>query len=144
MVGHPNTRCALLADPHYPLIERLHNLLETHFDSVFVVADANSLLEGMQRLQPAVVILDLAIARGRLGDLVVRMKGAAPHTALIVLTVHEAPAVAEAALAVGLDGVVLKRLVARDLLPAVDTVLGHNVFVSAELACSPAGKPEIR
>ena len=145
---HPNVRCALLADPHYPVIEPMRGLLETLFDAVFVVADARSLLEGVQRLQPSVAVLDLTVAGGDLGNLIIRLKAAGPETALIALTVHEVQAVVESALAAGLHGVVLKRLVARDLLPAVDAVLRRETFVTAEFtsartdrASQPPGSP---
>ena len=133
---HPTARCALLADPYYPVVEPVRGLLETLFEAVFVVADARSLLEGVQRLQPSVAVLDLTVAGGDLSNLIIRLKKAGPETALIALTVHEVQAVVESALAAGLHGVVLKRFVARDLLAAVDAVLRQETFVTAEFAAS--------
>ena len=143
MDGFPNPDCALLADPHLPLIEGVRCLLEATFESVFIVANATALRAGIQRLQPAVVVLDLAFAEGSLREVIAGLKSASSGTRLIALTTHEEPAVAEAALAAGLDGVVLKRCIARDLLSAVDAVLDRTVFVTKELTGKYVDEPGI-
>jgi hypothetical protein len=40
----------------------MRGLLETAFDTIFTVADAGSLVEGTDRLQPTVIVVDLAVA----------------------------------------------------------------------------------
>ena len=50
---------------------------------------------------------------------------------VLLLTVHDEPTVASAALAAGADGVVLTRAIARDLLEAVDTVLSGRRYTSS-------------
>jgi DNA-binding NarL/FixJ family response regulator len=52
---------------------------------------------------------------------------------LIVLTTHDEPSVASAALSAGATGVVLKRCVAQDLLHAIDKVLCGERFVSPDI-----------
>lgn len=126
-----------------PLSEGMRGLLDTLFASVFVVADAVSLQEGVRSLQPAVAILDLAVAGGELKELVSTLKASSPRTGLIVLTVHDAPGVAEEALAAGVDGIVLKRFIARDLLDAVETVLRQEVFITKEFFPLATGHPEL-
>ncbi len=42
---------------------------------------------------------------------------------MLLLSVHDEPAVAAAAFDAGADGLVLKRAIATDLLPAVDALL---------------------
>jgi DNA-binding NarL/FixJ family response regulator len=124
------------------VIERVRDLLESVFNVVFVVANAAALQEGTTHMQPSLAVLDLSIARGELGELVGRLKQASPGTRLIALTVYELPAVAAAALAAGLHGVVLKRFAARDLLHAVDAVQRGDTFVTPELAVHRAHRPE--
>lgn len=126
-----------------PLSEGMRGLLDTLFGSVFVVANAVSLQEGVRSLQPAVAILDLAVAGGELKELVSALKASSPRTGLIVLTVHDAPGVAEEALSAGLDGIVLKRFIARDLLDAVETVLRREVFITREFFPLATGHPEL-
>ena len=46
--------CVLLADRHHGLTEGVRGLLETAFGSVIMVADAASLIDGADRIQPDV------------------------------------------------------------------------------------------
>jgi len=125
--------CVLLADRHHGLSEGVRGLLEASFGSVFMVGDETSLLDGAQRLRPPVVIVDLALAAGDMAGLIDRVLGFSPESKVIVLTVHDEPNVADAALRTGARGVVLKRVIATDLLSAVDEVLAGRTYVSPGL-----------
>ena len=125
--------CVLLADRHHGLSEGVRGLLEASFGSVFMVGDETSLLDGAQRLRPPVVIVDLALAAGDMAGLIDRVLGFSPESKVIVLTVHDEPNVADAALRAGARGVVLKRVIATDLLSAVDEVLAGRTYVSPGL-----------
>ena len=54
--------CVLLADRHHALTEGVRGLLETSFESVVMVADEVSLLEGAIRLRPDVAVVDLSVS----------------------------------------------------------------------------------
>ena len=54
--------CVLLADRHHDLTEGVRGLLETAFETVVMVADEASLLEGASRLRPDVAVVDLSLA----------------------------------------------------------------------------------
>lgn len=123
-------RCVLLASPHHGLSEGVRGLLETAFTTVFMVADEPSLLEGAERLQPPVVILDLSLAGGDAGGLLRRIAALSPGSATLVLTVHDEPSAAQAVMQAGADAVVLKRSIATDLLPAVDELLAGHHYLS--------------
>jgi DNA-binding NarL/FixJ family response regulator len=114
--------CVLLADRHHGLTEAMRILLETAFETVIMVADLPSLLEGAGRLQPDVAIVDLSLGReGGLGWLrAVRQR--CPDLKVIVISVHDEQAPRRAAMEAGADAVVLKRSIATDLLPAVALV----------------------
>lgn len=120
----------LLADRHHRLSEGVRGLLETTFSNVFMVADPGSLMEGAQRLAPALVIVDVALAHGDVAELLRSIRASAPNAKVLLLSVHDEPAVIAAALAAGADGLVLKRAIANDLLPAVDAVLAGGRFVA--------------
>ena len=47
-----------------------------------------------------------------------------------MLTVHDAPIVAEAAFTAGADGVVLKRVLVTDLLPAIEALRSGKRYLS--------------
>jgi len=131
-VTNQNSSCVLLADQHHGLRDSVRGLLETEFETVFMVANEASLLEGAERLQPPVVVLDLSLSAGNLRSLLGRIGTRAPNAKVLLLSVHDEPTVAESALAAGADAVVLKRCLATDLLPAVDAVLAGQRYISPE------------
>ena len=128
------TNCVLLADRHHGLRDGVRGLLETAFNTVFMVADEASLLEGAAQLQPTVVVLDLSLSGGDLAGLLDRIRVRASNAKVLLLTVHDEPTVAEAAIASGADAVVLKRCLATDLLPAVDALLAGGRYISSGLS----------
>lgn len=133
--------CVLLADQHHRLSEGVRGLLETAFKTVFMVADQTSLMEGAERLSPALVVVDVSLAQGDISDLLHSIRAHAPAAKLLLLSVHDEPAVVDAAFAAGADGLVLKREIATDLLPAVDAVLAGNRYVSPHAGRCPTTDP---
>lgn len=111
--------CVLLADSHHGLTEGVRGLLETAFETVIMVADEASLLEGARRVQPDVAVVDLSLARH--GDLewLRALRRRCLGMKVVVLSVHDEESVRQAALAAGADAFVLKRAIATDLLPAI-------------------------
>jgi len=114
--------CVLLADRHHGLTEGVRGLLETAFGTVVMVADEASLLEGAVRLRPEVAIVDLSLARDSGLGWLQALRQRCPDLKVIVLSVHDEQSVRSAAIEAGADAFVLKRKIATDLLPAVDTV----------------------
>jgi DNA-binding NarL/FixJ family response regulator len=115
--------CVLLGHAHQRLSDGLRGWLQASFDGVFVVADTASLIAGAHKLQPQLVVLDLALAEGRLSPLLAELHRGAPHSRTLVLSDHEDAGVDASILSAGADGVVHKASLATDLLPAVDAVL---------------------
>jgi DNA-binding NarL/FixJ family response regulator len=112
--------CVLLADRHHGLAEGVRGLLGTEFETVVMVADEASLLEGASRLRPDVAVVDLSLAEeGGLAWLGA-LRERCPGIQVIVLSVHGEESVRRAALAAGADAFVVKRSIATELLPAVD------------------------
>lgn len=123
--------CVLIADRQNGLYERMRGLLATAFDQVFLVSDKSSLIEGAGRLQPAVIVIDLSYAAGDLSGLTHELRDHAPAAKLLLLSAHNEPTVVAAAMAAGADGLVLKRAIGRDLMPAIDALLaGQRYFDS--------------
>ena len=125
--------CALLADKHTSYIDGVRGLLERAFDTIFTVADADSLMEGTDRLQPKVIVVDLPLAMGDFAGLIGQLRNSSPESKIIALTVHTEAATVEAMLSAGAHGVVLKHCIARDLLIAVDAMLQGDRFVTPEV-----------
>ena len=128
--------CVLLADRHHGLRDGVRGLLETEFETVFMVANETSLLDGAGRLRPALVVIDLSLAEGDVRGLLARVHERAPGSKVLMLTVHDQPTAAEAALTAGAHAVVLKRSLATDLLPAVDALRAGQRYLSPGLASS--------
>jgi len=123
--------CVLLADRHHELSEGVRGLLGTMFAGVFTVADEASLMEGAARIRPTVVVVDLSLAGGDIVGFLGALRRQAPAAKVLLLTVHDEPTVASAALTAGADGVVLTRAIATDLLEAVEAILAGRRYSSS-------------
>lgn len=132
------SNCVLLADRHHGLTEGVRGLLETMFGVVLMVADDASLLEGVERSRPDLVIGDLALARSGGIGWVRELHRRWPQLKLIVVSVHDEDAVRRAVLEAGADAFVLKRAIATDLLPAVERVCAGQRESRSAAPSSPA------
>lgn len=128
-MSKPLSGCVLLADRHHGLSEGIRSLLETSFNSVFLVADETSLIEGVGLLRPAVVVVDLSLGAGDVLGLIRELRARAPGAKVLLLSVYDEPSVIRTAAAAGADGIILKRAIATDLLPAVDAILAGRRFI---------------
>jgi DNA-binding NarL/FixJ family response regulator len=127
-----NPSCAILADRHAVLAERVRDLLEADFQTVYVVADVPSLREGARELAPALIVLDLSLGGRDSPRLLQEIHELSPASRVIVLTLHDEAAVARMALASGAHSVVLKRSIGSDFLDAVSAVLRGEQYVSSD------------
>jgi len=96
--------CVLLAEPHHGLAEGTRVLLGTLFDTVVMVADESSLLETAERVRPALLMVDLNLAKKDVARFISRLKESSPGSKVIILSVHDEPTVAQAVLDAGADG----------------------------------------
>ena len=115
--------CVLLADRHHGLTEGVRGMLSAQFETVVMVADEPSLLESARRLQPEVAVVDLSLTGGASLGWLRNLRKACPELRVVVLSVHDEPAVRQAAMAAGANGFVLKRALAKDLWPAIESLL---------------------
>ncbi len=114
--------CVLLADRHHGLTEGVRGLLATAFESVIMVADEASLIDGAGRLRPDMAIVDLSLTPGEQWNWLRALRESCPDLKVIVLSVHDEQSVRDAVLRAGADAFVLKCAIATDLLSAVDDV----------------------
>jgi DNA-binding NarL/FixJ family response regulator len=132
--------CVLLAERHHDLRDGVRGLLETAFETVFMVANEASLLEGAGRLRPAVVVIDISLSGGDLFAFLERVSKRAPGAKVLLLSVYDEATVAEAAFEAGADAVVLKRHLGTDLMPAVDTLLAGGRYLSPGISAAKGKK----
>jgi len=131
----------LLADRHLNMLEGVHSLLETLFESVIMVADERSLIEAIATLQPDLVVVDLSLPVAEGANIARQIQGRYPALRVIVLSVYDEPAVARQLLDAGVAGVVLKRTAATDLLPAVSEVLRGGTYICPVFRVGDSGDP---
>jgi len=122
--------CVLVGQGHQRLSEGLRGLLQASFENVFTVADQPSLIEGAHKLQPALMVIDLALAGGELPTLLAELRCQAPRSRTLLLSDYDDARADASILSAGADGVVHKASLATDLYSAVDAVLAGRRFIS--------------
>jgi DNA-binding NarL/FixJ family response regulator len=146
----------LLVEDHAILREGLCALLEMEPDLKVVgdASDVDSALTAMERLQPQLVITDLALA-GRSGITVINeIRSRNSSARVLVLTAHNTEEYIRAALNAGAHGYVLKDSGRADLLQAIRVVVSGGQYLCASVSArvvsgfvhgtdpKPAGSPE--
>ena len=131
----PHSGGVLVGHAHQRLSEGLRGWLQAAFDGVYMVADRSSLIEGAHRLQPVLLVVDLAFAEGDVAALLAELQSQAPHSPALLLSDYDDASIDAAALAAGAAGVVHKSSLAAELLPAVEAALAGRRFLA------PGGTP---
>jgi DNA-binding NarL/FixJ family response regulator len=126
----------LLVEDHVILREGLCALLDLESD--FMIAgdagDVGEALAAVERLQPNLVITDIALP-GRSGiELIRELRARFPETRVLVLTAHNTDEYIRAALNAGAHGYVLKDAGRADLLHAIRTVVAGQQYLCAPVA----------
>jgi DNA-binding NarL/FixJ family response regulator len=123
----------MLVDDHTVLRAGLRALFDQQPD-MEAVTEAGSAAEALDRAAtagPDVVVLDLTLPGGGMG-LIGKLLAREPPPRILVLTMHDDPAYARAALAAGATGYVVKTIAERDLLTAVRAVQRGQAFVDLD------------
>jgi DNA-binding NarL/FixJ family response regulator len=127
--------CALVGQAHPRLSEGLRDWLQASFEGVFMVADRSALIDGAHRLQPALVLADLALAEGEVALLLAELRLRAPASRVVLLSDYDDRGADGALLAAGADGVVRKSALPADLAAAIDAVLAGGRFMPSSAEC---------
>jgi DNA-binding NarL/FixJ family response regulator len=128
----------LLADDHAILLDSFRALLEPHYEIVGTVADGQRLLEAADRLQPDLVVVDIAMPGLNGLDAALRLRERLPRTAIVFLTMNEDPDVAADALSRGASAYILKTAGAPEVFEALRTALAGDVYLSPSVSTDPA------
>jgi DNA-binding NarL/FixJ family response regulator len=126
----------VLVEDHAILREGLKALIEIEpdFDIVAEFGSVEDSLEGIARLQPDLVLTDLALP-GRSGiELLTEIERLSPLTRKLVLTAHENEEYIRAALSAGANGYVLKDANGAELMLAIRTVSVGQQFLCKAIA----------
>jgi|1186.fasta_scaffold955849_1 DNA-binding NarL/FixJ family response regulator len=124
----------LLAEDHRAVAEQLHALLQTEFDVVAVVGDGHALLGAVQSLRPDVVVSDIAMPGLDGLAAATRILGQNHAARIVLVSIHDEPALVQAAVDAGVLGYVCKSKAGEELLPAVHAAMRGERHVPASSA----------
>jgi len=99
----------VVADDHAEMRQRIAALLELEFDVVATVADGQAAVEATRALHPDLVVLDIAMPVLNGLEAAAIIRGLPDPPRIVFSTGYDDPDFAEAALALGASGFVLKR-----------------------------------
>jgi len=133
----------VLADDHRVVRSGLRVLLES--DDRFTVLDEAGDVEGtlakVFECRPQVLVLDLNMGGASSLDVIPQLRADMPETQIVVLTMQENPAFAQAALRAGAVGYVLKDAADAELMNAVVSAAEGRTYLNPELGAKLAAQP---
>jgi DNA-binding NarL/FixJ family response regulator len=124
----------VLADDHQMLLDALKRVVEPRCEVVGMVGDGRALLTTAAKLQPDIVILDIAMPLLNGLDAARHLKPAMPHLKLIFMTMNEDPGMVGEAFRAGASGFLLKQAAALELTDAIEQVLKGRTYVTPSAA----------
>jgi DNA-binding NarL/FixJ family response regulator len=128
----------LLADDHMIVREGLRMLLEAESD-IEVVGEATTgrqAVELTRKLQPAVVVMDIAMPLLNGLEATRQIRQAVPEAKVLILSAHSDDAYVEKVMALGAAGYLIKQASAHVLSEAIREVQKGNRFFSPSIAMS--------
>ena len=92
--------------------------------------DAHQALKSIAELKPNVVIVDISLKNSDGIDLTKSIKARCPKLSIIVLSIHDEGIYAERALLAGAQAYLMKDAASDNIIKAIRTVLGGEIYVS--------------
>lgn len=127
----------ILADAHPNVLGGIRRLLEAEVETVLMVTDEISLRHALEHINPDVLVADLSLPVSTRTNIARELKKNYPQTRIIILSIHDDSSVFEEVMASGIEGFVLKRRAAIDLIPAIREVLRGNKYISPDANWEP-------
>jgi DNA-binding NarL/FixJ family response regulator len=124
----------LVADDHQMLVDALKGILEPRCEVVGMVTDGRELLEAAAKLQPDIIVLDIAMPQLNGLDAARHLKPTMPKVKFVFMTMNEDPDLVGVAFRAGASAFLLKRAAAFELMEAVEKVLKGGSYVTPSAA----------
>jgi DNA-binding NarL/FixJ family response regulator len=124
----------LLADDHEILADGLKSVLEPQYEVVGIALDGRALLEAAAKLQPDIIVLDIAMPVLNGLDAARQVKRSMPKVKLIFLTVNKDPYIVKEAFRAGASAFLLKQSAALELTEAIRQVLKGGTYVTPRMS----------
>jgi DNA-binding NarL/FixJ family response regulator len=123
----------VVADDHQSILDTVVLILEPEFAIMETVRDGGALLEAAVRLDPDVVVLDIAMPVLSGLEVSRRLRDRSFRAKVVFLTVHDDEDFVREALAGGASGYVVKANMAVELPHAIHEALGGRTFISPSI-----------
>ena len=126
----------LLAEDHLIVRDGLRTLLqaETDLEVIGLAANGRQAVELVNKLHPAVVVMDIAMPLLNGLEATRQILKAAPATRVLILSAHSDDAYVEQVITMGAAGYLIKQTAAHILPKAIREVARGNVFLSPAIA----------
>ncbi|MBQ5949911.1 response regulator transcription factor [Massilia sp. ST3] len=126
----------LLVDDHPLVRDGLRARLEAapHLRVVGEAGSSQEALEQAGRCQPDLVLMDVNMRGGSGIEATARLTARYPGIAVLILSMHDKPEYVSQAMQAGARGYVLKDAPGKDIVLAIETVMGGGIYYSAALA----------
>ncbi len=141
----------LLVDDHAIVREGVRSLLgrDERFEVVGEASDEATAVSATERLQPDVVVLEVAIPGTNGAQLTRHLRTVQPGLQALALTMHEEASYLRSLMTAGASGYVLKRSGSRELMRAIEVVGEGGTYLDSSLAAElvqrfgprPGGEP---
>jgi two-component system response regulator NreC len=133
----------IIADDHRVVRSGLRLLLESEsrFEVLAETGDVAGTREAVFARRPQVLVLDLNLGGESGLDLIPELREQVPETQIVVLTMQDNPAFAQAALRSGAAGYVLKDAADSELMAAIDSAAEGRTYLTPELGAKLASAP---
>jgi DNA-binding NarL/FixJ family response regulator len=118
------------------ILDGLRHLLERHYDLVGTVQDGHSVLNAARRLQPDLILMDVAMPVLNGLQAGQRLRQELPNVKLLYVSMYGDTPYVEEALRIGASGYVLKRSGWEELSRAIEAVLAGKQYVSPDLSAA--------
>lgn len=128
----------VVADDHQSILDTAVQILEPEFAVVATVRDGGALLEAVVRLDPDVVVLDVAMPVLNGLEVARRLKERHVRAKVVFLSVHNDEDFVREALAGGASGYVVKANMAVELPHAIHEALRGRTFISPSIGFGDA------
>jgi DNA-binding NarL/FixJ family response regulator len=129
----------LLADSQVPVLGAFEKLLEAECDIVGQVSDGVTLVTEAARLEPDVIVLDVAMPLLNGLESARQIRQILAKVKLVFVTANEAPHLAADAFRTGASAYLLKRSVASELIIAIREVMLERWYVTPAVTAAMIG-----
>jgi two-component system response regulator NreC len=132
----------VLADDHGVVRQGLKLIVEAQ-PGMRVVAEAGDVEETLRMTRahrPRVLVLDMNMPGGDSLEKIPELLSSSPETSIVILTMQDEPALAQATLRAGASGYVVKDAAGDELVQAIHTVLEGGTYLHPQLGARIAAQ----